>query len=102
MKRLIPGVLVVLAAAHHAGAQPATKIPIVVEARSEGQAGSDTTAARLLANVRRGLEALGDVELVPAARSRRMSWIVAGTTAGVYAASMMVTERYDRETLMVL
>src|SRR4051812_41132179 len=102
MKGLIGGVVLVLASAHHAAAQPAKKIPIVVEARSEGQAGSDATAARLLADVRRRLEALGDVELVPAARSRRMIWIVAGTTAGVYAASVMVTERYDRETLMVL
>ena len=32
----------------------------------------------------------------------RIVWIIGGTTPGQYAASMMVTERYDRETLMVL
>jgi hypothetical protein len=31
-----------------------------------------------------------------------MIWIIAGGRPGVYAASLMVTERYDRETLMVL
>ena len=29
-------------------------------------------------------------------------WIVAGSAPGVFAASVIVTERYDRETLMVL
>jgi hypothetical protein len=56
----------------------------------------------LFESVRTGLEALADVELVPSDGSRRIVWIIGGTTPGQYAASLMVTERYDRETLMVL
>lgn len=52
--------------------------------------------------MRRRLEAIGDVVIVPRDRARRTIWIVAGTTPGPYAASVIVTERYDRETLMVL
>ena len=36
------------------------------------------------------------------ASARRTIWIVTGATAAPYAASVIVTERYDRETLMVL
>jgi len=88
-----------LAAAGTAEAQPA-KIAVAIDARSES--GAAEAATRLLADVRRGLEALGDVAIVPAAQARRMIWIIAGGRPGVYAASLMVTERYDRETLMVL
>jgi hypothetical protein len=102
MKPLAAAVLLVVASPTGAAAQPPQKIPIAVEARSEGRATSDATATRLLADVRRGLEAIGDAELVAPPRARRMIWIVTGTTDGIYAASVMVTERYDRETLMVL
>jgi hypothetical protein len=83
-------------------AQPGDKIRVVLEARSEGQASRDDVAMRLLAEIRRGLEAIGDIEIVPRDQARRIIWIVAGTTPGAYAASLIVTERYDRETLMVL
>ena len=82
--------------------QPAEKIRVVVEARSEGLSSRNETATRLLAAVRRGLAAVGDVEIVPRDQARRIVWIVAGSTPGVFAASVIVTERYDRETLMVL
>jgi hypothetical protein len=60
-------------------------------------------ATRLLDEVRKGLEASGDIEVNPRERRpNRIVWIVAGTSGPPYAASMMVTERYDRETLMVL
>jgi hypothetical protein len=85
-----------------AGAQPRLRIEIALESRSEGRPTGDATAARLLADVRRGLIALGDVDVVPGGEARRTIWIVAGTTPGATAASVMVTERYDRETLMVL
>lgn len=84
------------------GAQPADKIAVTLDVRSEGRASRDETATRLLGDVRRGLEALSDVELVPADHARRTIWIVTGTTPGASAASVIVTERYDRETLMVL
>ena len=83
-------------------AQTGAKIPISLEARSEGRPDSDATAAKLLGDVRRGFEAIGDVEIVASDGSRRTVWIVAGATPGAVAASVMVTERYDRETLMVL
>jgi hypothetical protein len=42
------------------------------------------------------------VQLVASSDAVRIVWIVAGTGGGTSAASMIVTERYDRETLMVL
>ena len=85
-----------------AQAQTPPKIRIVVEARTEGAGSRDETATQLLTAVRRGLEAAGDVEIVPRDRARRTVWIVTGRTTGVIAASVIVTEQYDRETLMVL
>ena len=82
--------------------QPRTRISVSVEARTEGRAEPDATAAQLLADVRRSLVALDDVEIVGRDGSRRTIWIIAGATPGATAASMIVTERYDRETLMVL
>jgi hypothetical protein len=95
-------VAAIISAAAPARAQAPGKIKVVVEARSEGLASRDDPATRLLAAVRRGLEAIGDVEIVPRDQARRIVWIVAGGTAGAFAASVIVTERYDRETLMVL
>jgi hypothetical protein len=83
-------------------AQPAETITVVLDVRSEGRASRDEAATRLLGDVRRGLEAISDVEVVPREQARRIIWIVTGTTPGPYAASVIVTERYDRETLMVL
>ena len=85
-----------------ANAQPANLIRVTLEVRSEGRPDRDPVAARLLADVRRGLAAIPDVELGSRDDSRRVIWIVVGTTPGVHSASVMVTERYDRETLMVL
>ena len=81
-------------------AQPASRIRVAVDIRTARTA--DAGTSRLMADVRRGLEAVADVELAPPAQSRRTIWIVVDAAAGVYAASLMVTERYDRETLMVL
>ena len=52
--------------------------------------------------MQRGLEAIGDVELVAREHARRTIWIVTGAAPAPLAASVIVTERYDRETLMVL
>ena len=83
-------------------AQPAETIAVVLDVRSEGQPLPDAAATRLLADVRRGLEAIRDVDVVARELARRTIWIVTGATAGSAAASVIVTERYDRETLMVL
>ena len=95
-------VLASIASTSQTTASPRPKIAISLEVRSEGRADRDATASRLLEEVRRGLAALDDVEIEPSDGSRRTIWIVGGTTPGQYAASLIVTERYDRETLMVL
>jgi hypothetical protein len=97
---LLTAMLIGTAAA--ASAQPAEKLKVVLEVRSEGRATRDEFATRVLADVGRGLAALGDVAVVPRDEGRRIIWIVTGATAGSFAASVMFTERYDRETLMVL
>ena len=84
------------------GAQPADTIAVNLDVRTEGRATRDEGATRLLGEVRRRLQAINDVALVPADHARRTIWIVTGATPGSSAASMIVTERYDRETLMVL
>lgn len=94
------GLLVALPAL--AAAQPRPKIAIALEARTEGQRDPDAAAARLLEEVRRGVGAIPDIEVVPADGARRIVWIITGSTPGIAAASLMITERYDRETLMVL
>jgi hypothetical protein len=91
-----------IGAASAATAQPGEKITVVLDVRSEGRATRDDAATRLLAGVQRGLEAIGDVEVVAREHARRTIWIVTGAAPAPYAASVIVTERYDRETLMVL
>jgi len=102
--------MLVAVAAPRATAQPAPrppgqadKITVALEVRSEGVGSRDQMATRLMDDVRKGLEASGDLEVNPRdRRANRIVWIVAGTAGPPYAAAMMVTERYDRETLMVL
>ena len=91
-----------LAASSPAHAQMVERISVALDARTEGRAIRDATATRLLADVTRWLDALPDVEVVEREQARRTIWIVTGATPGPLAASVIVTERYDRETLMVL
>lgn len=99
---LLIAVLMLAVAPGVAAAQARPKIALAIESRSEGRADNDAAAAQLLAGVRNGLAALPDVEIVPSDGSRRAVWIITAAASGSVAASMMVTERYDRETLMVL
>jgi hypothetical protein len=92
----------ILAALFVAAPARAQKIQLALVTRSEGRPDRDATASALYDTVRKGLESLTDVELVPSDGARRIVWIIAGATPAQYAASLMVTERYDRETLMVL
>jgi hypothetical protein len=91
-----------VAAAQPPPAAQSDKINVALEVRSEGKPTRDQTATRLFDEVRRGLEATGDIVVNPRNQVRRIVWIVCGTAGPPYAASVMVTERYDRETLMVL
>ncbi len=94
--------VILIGAPSAAPAQPAAAITVMLEARTEGRATRDEAATRLLAEVRRGLEAISGVEVVAREQARRSIWILTGAAAGPMAASVIVTERYDRETLMVL
>jgi hypothetical protein len=94
--------VLLIGVASRVSAQGVEKISVVLDVRAEGRATADPSGRRLLADVQRGLEAIGDVEVVPRELARRAIWIVTGTVAAPYAASVIVTERYDRETLMVL
>jgi hypothetical protein len=90
-------------AASRALAQPAEKITVMLEARVEGRPTADAAATQLLGDVQRALSAIDDVEVVAREHgARRTIWIVTGAAAPPYAASVIVTESYDRETLMVL
>jgi hypothetical protein len=102
VKSILMAAALLIGAAPDASAQPAERITVMLDARTEGRATRDPAATRLLADVQRGLEALGDVEVVPREHARRTIWIVTGAAPGALAASVIVTERYDRETLMVL
>ena len=81
---------------------PRPTISIAIESRAEGRPDGDATTARLVEEIRRGLSAIPDVEIAPREIARRTLWIVTGAAPGATAASLMVTEHYDRETLMVL
>ena len=102
MKSILLLAVVLAAAPAAATAQPAEKITVTLDARTEGSAARDAAATRLLADVRHGLEALTDVEVMPAEHARRTIWMITGAAATPLAVSVIVTERYDRETLMVL
>jgi acetylornithine deacetylase/succinyl-diaminopimelate desuccinylase-like protein len=98
MKTMTAAALLIgsLTAAVHA--QPAKKIRLVLDVRGENAG----LAGRLMADVRRELQSIGDVEIVAPGDSARTIRVIAGEGGGGCAASVLVTERYDRETLMVL
>jgi hypothetical protein len=100
--RALAAFVIVLAASRPGLAQPANRIRLNLDVRSEGRSDRDATATRLLADVQRGLAAIADVEIGSRDESRRVVWIVVGAAPAASAASLIVTERYDRETLMVL
>jgi hypothetical protein len=102
VKSILMLAVLVVGAPGWAAAQPAEPITVVLDVRTEGRPTRDDAANRLLAEVQRRLAEIADVAVVPVEQGRRTIWIVTGATAGPFAASVIVTERYDRETLMVL
>jgi hypothetical protein len=101
--KLIPLLLALaLAIAVPAAAQLPERISVTLDVRTEGRPDRNEMANRLLGDVQRALESIGDVEVVPREHARRTIWIVTGAAPAPLAASVIVTERYDRETLMVL
>jgi hypothetical protein len=82
-------------------AQPQPKIQVAIDVQGVGPAASDA-AATLLGEIRKGLEAASDVQVISRADARRIVRVIVSAAGTVYGASLLVTERYDRETLMVL
>jgi hypothetical protein len=93
---------ILIGAASPAPAQTTEPIAVTLDVRTEGRAEPDAVAERLRRDVQRGLDAIADVEVAPHEHARRTIWIVTGAAPGPIAASVIVTEHYDRETLMVL
>ena len=98
MKSFIAALVLILWAGFAVDAQSPKKIRVVLDVRGENQG----LAGRLMAELRKELQSLADVEIVAAGDSPRTIRVLAGEGSGAYAASVLVTERYDRETLMVL
>jgi hypothetical protein len=69
--------------------------------RGVGPSAADAASA-LAVDIRKGLESAGDVEVIPRTDARRVVRVIVTAASDVYGASLLVTERYDRETLMVL
>src|SRR5262249_48801054 len=95
--RFVTAVMIVACVSTAAPAR-AQMIQLALIARSEGRPDRDATASALYDEVRKGLVALADVEIVPSDGSRRIVWIIGGAAAGQSAAPRMVTGRYDRRT----
>ena len=86
-----------------ARAQAPEKITLSLEVRTEGRNTRDESAARLGADVQTALEAISDVVMVPRPRGSRTIWIIVGSgPSASNSASVVVTERYDRKTLLTL
>jgi hypothetical protein len=95
------GLALLLLTCRAASAQTPAKIQLAIEAEGAGPAAGDA-AARLSAEVRKGLAMANDVEIVSRVDARRVVRLIVSAADGVYAASLLVTEQYDRPTLMVL
>ena len=82
-------------------AQPQSTIQLAIDVQGVGPVASDA-AAKLLGEIRKGLEAQSDIQVISRADARRVVRVIVSAAGGVYGASLLVTERYDRQTLMVL
>jgi hypothetical protein len=79
----------------YAQAPPKMQVAIDVE-------GPADAAAKLGDEVKKGLATEPDVQVVSRVDSRRVIRLIVSASGGVYGVSMLVTEQYDRPTLMVL
>ncbi len=91
---LLAAALLTAPAAH---AQPADRIQIAIDVEGPGEA-----ASKLADEVRQGLATEKDVDVVSRADARRVVRLIVTPANGAYGVSLLVTERYDRPTLMVL
>jgi len=87
--------LAVAPAIAHAQAPPKIQVAIDVE-------GVPDAAARLADEVKKGLATEPDVAVVSRVDARRVIRLIVSASGGIYGVSLLVTEQYDRPTLMVL
>jgi hypothetical protein len=105
MKLLLASVLLMCAAPAFAQAPPSTssgqaKIEVALDVEALG---APAEAATTLQNeIRKGLQTASDVTIVSRTAARRVVRVIVTVADGVYGASLLVTEQYDRPTLMVL
>jgi len=64
--------------------------------------GPADAASKLADEVKKGLATEKDVEVISRVDARRIVRLIVSASGGVYGVSMLVTEQYDRPTLMVL
>ncbi|HZP49208.1 MAG TPA: hypothetical protein VFB07_11765 [Vicinamibacterales bacterium] len=76
---------------------PADTIRIAIDVE-----GPPEIAQTLADELRKGLATEKDVEVVPPVDARRVVRLIVTPSNGMYAVSLLVTERYDRPTLMML
>src|SRR5581483_7288652 len=91
---LLAGLVLVVPSAR---AQAPDRIQVALDVEGPGDAVSQVSD-----EVKKGLAAEKDVDLVSRVDARRVVRLIVTPANGVYAVSLLVTERYDRPTLMVL
>src|SRR5262245_53569055 len=95
--KLLPLLVVAVVLSSPVHAQTPEKIEVAVDVD-----GPPETAARLAEEVKKGLSTEKDVAVVSRVDARRVVRLIVTPSNGAYGVSMLVTERYDRPTLMVL
>lgn len=103
MKSTLMIAAIVMGAAMPAHAQTPERITLAVNVRTEGRPTRDETAARMEAEVLIGFQAIPGVVMVPPERAGRIVLLVVGSgPSSDNSVSVVVTERYDRTTLLHL
>jgi hypothetical protein len=82
-------------------AQTPPKIQVALEVQGIGPAASEA-ATKLTAELRKGLQAASDIDVVSRPSAKRVVRVIVSAADGVIGASLLVTEQYDRPTLMML
>ncbi|HZT77470.1 MAG TPA: hypothetical protein VFA27_12520 [Vicinamibacterales bacterium] len=97
MKLMLLLVAAAMAFPMAARAQSAPKIEVALDVEGPADA-----ASTLGDDVRKGLASEADVSVVSRVDARRVVRLIVTPSNGVYGVSLLVTEQYDRPTLMVL
>lgn len=90
-----------VAATLFAPEQTRTQTPTAIQIAIDVEGPADA-ASKLTEEVRNGLATVKDVAVIPRVDARRVVRLIVSVSNGVYGVSLLVTEQYDRPTLMVL